>query len=534
MTATLILHNGMIHTMDDDLPVVSAVAIDKNKITAIGPDKFILPLAGHGTQVIDLQGKGVTPGLVDAHVHFMHYAMELQRVDLLDVADRAEVDRRIKEFAAKTPAGEWLQGRGWKNELWADTSFPTASQLDELVPDSPCFLRDKSGHAGWANSKGLKAAGIDKNTADPVGGEIQRDADGNATGILFETAMQLLYNVIPDPSHDQIVSAMQDAQQKCWEVGLVGIHDFDGPDCFSALQTLRKNGELGLRFYKNIPAAMVDSAIAAGLHTDFGDEWLRIGSIKIFADGALGPQTALMVEPYEGTTDTYGITVVDKEGMYEIASKAAANNLSVTVHAIGDKANHDILDVYEAVRKEEAQLGLKSKLRHRIEHVQILVEEDLDRLAKLDIIASMQPIHCTSDMEMADKHWGERTKYSYAWRTMLDTGALLVYGSDCPVEPIDPMIGIYSSVTRKKLSGAYAPDGWHPEQKLTMAETIRAFTLAAAETAGTQATQGSISPGKLADITVYDRDLFAVDPDEVKNVKVQATIVDGEIKFSQL
>ncbi|NEP08573.1 MAG: amidohydrolase family protein, partial [Okeania sp. SIO4D6] len=278
---------------------------------------------------------------------------------------------------------------------------------------------------------------------------------------------------------------------------------------------------------------MVDNAIAAGLETDFGDEWLRIGSVKIFADGALGPRTALMVEPYEGTTDTYGITVVDKEGMYEVASKAAANNLSVTVHAIGDKANHDILDVYEAVRKEEAARGQGTALRHRIEHVQILVEEDLNRLAELDVVASMQPIHCTSDMEMADKHWGDRTKYSYAWRTMLDSGALLVFGSDCPVEPIDPILGIYAAVTRKKLNGSYAPDGWHTEQLLTMDETIRAFTLAAAETAGTQQTQGSISPGKLADITVFDKDLFSIDPDEVKNTTVTGTIVDGQIKFGQ-
>ncbi len=533
MTATLILHNGSIHTMDADLPVVSAVAIDKNKITAIGADHFILPLARPGTQVIDLQGKGVTPGLVDAHVHFMNYAMELQRVDLLDIADRAEVDRRIKEFSAKTPEGEWLQGRGWKNELWADPSFPTVQQLDKMVPHTPCFLRDKSGHAGWANSLGLQAAGIDKDTPDPVGGEIQRDADGNATGILFETAMELVYDVIPDPTPNQIAEAMRDAQEKCWEVGLTGIHDFDGPACFKGLQALHKKGELGLRFYKNIPAAMLDNAVAAGLETDFGDEWLRIGGIKIFADGALGPQTALMVAPYEGTTDTYGITVVDKEGMYEIASKAAANNLSVTVHAIGDKANHDILDVYEAVRKEEAQRGQGTSLRHRIEHVQILIEEDLNRLAELNVVSSMQPIHCTSDMEMADKHWGDRTKFSYAWRTMLESQALLVFGSDCPVEPIDPMLGIYAAVSRKKQDGSYAPAGWHPEQKLNMAETIRAFTLAAAETAGTQATQGSISPGKLADITVFDHDLFAIDAEAIKTTQVVATIVGGEIKFSQ-
>ncbi|MEM8861358.1 MAG: amidohydrolase [Chloroflexota bacterium] len=534
MTATLILHNGNIHTMDAHLPVVSAVAVDKNKITAIGADQYILPLAGSGTQIIDLKGQTVTPGLVDAHVHFMNYALTLKEIDLLDLADRAEVDRRIKVAAEATPNGEWLKGRGWKNELWKDTSIPTVQQLDALAPNHPCFLRDKSGHAGWANSAALAIACIDKNTVDPVGGEIQRDADGNLTGILFETAMQLVYAVIPEPTDQQVVDAMREAQQKCWEVGLVGIHDFDGPDCFKGLQSLHKNSELGLRFYKNIPAPMVDNAIATGLQTDFGDEWLRIGSVKIFADGALGPRTALMVEPYEGTTDTYGITVVDKEGMYEIASKAAANNLSVTVHAIGDKANHDILDVYEAVRKEEAERGQGTALRHRIEHVQILVEEDLNRLAELDVVASMQPIHCTSDMEMADKHWGMRTQYSYAWRTMLNSGALLVFGSDCPVEPIDPMLGIYAAVTRKKLDGSYAPNGWHPEQILSMEETIRAFTLAAAETAGTQQTQGSISPGKLADMTVFDQDLFTVDPEQIKETNVSGTIIDGQIKFGQL
>jgi predicted amidohydrolase YtcJ len=331
-------------------------------------------------------------------------------------------------------------------------------------------------------------------------------------------------------------------------VGLTGIHDFDGRSCFIALQTLHQNGELGLRVVKNVPVYRLEHAIGVGLRSGFGDEWLRIGSVKIFADGALGPRTASMIAPFEGEPDNCGIIVTDKEEMLEKASAASAHGLSVTVHAIGDKANHDVLDVFEEVRKQEIgdrRLEIKSNqslisqtqiayfqspLRHRIEHVQLIHPADQHRLAQLGVIASMQPIHATSDMETAVKHWGSRTKDSYAIRTMLNSGATVVFGSDAPIEKIDPLPGIHATVTRRRADGSPGADGWHPEQKLTIAETIHGFTTAAAITSGQEARLGSIAPGKLADLTIFGRDIFTIPPDDLLEVEISGTMVGGQFK----
>jgi hypothetical protein len=416
--------------------------------------------------------------------------------------------------------------------VWEGRRFPTAKILDTVTPQGPAHLKHKSGHASWANSQALRTAGITAETPDPPGGEIQRDREGQPTGIFFETAIDLIQKHVPDESPGELADAMRQAQQNCWRYGLVGVHDFDGADCFRAFQILQQAGDLGIRVVKNIPCALIDHAVALGLRSGYGNEWLRIGGIKIFADGALGPMTALMIDPYEGQPDNRGITVVDKEEMMEIASKSSANHLSVTVHAIGDRANHDVLDVYEAVRGEEAARGLTGrKLRHRIEHAQILHPDDIRRFAELDIIASMQPIHATSDMIMADSYWGERARTSYAWRALLETGVTLVFGTDAPVERLDPLPNIYAAVNRRRPSGEYAPDGWYPEEKLTLEETIHGMTYAAAYTAGNEANSGSISPGKLADLTIFDRDIFAIDPLELDEIGIAGTVINGEFKY---
>ncbi|MBK8429992.1 MAG: amidohydrolase [Chloroflexi bacterium] len=529
-----ILTNGKFYTMDGRLPFATAVAIRDGRIVAVGNDGDTADwsLAPHG-QRHNLNGATVTPGLVDAHCHFQWYAISLLQVDLYEVPSKAEAQARVAARAAQQPHGQWVQGRGWKCQIWEDPSWPTAADLDPISPHHPVLLRDKSGHTAWANSLALQLAGVNEQTPNPAGGEIGRDEHGRPTGMLFETAIRLVADHIPDYTHQQLVEAMRVAQRNCWAVGLTGLHDFDGRDSFMALQELHRHGELGLRVYKNIPVSHLDEVIGLGLRTDFGDEWLRLGGIKIFADGALGGRTALMVEPYEREPSNYGIAVTDKEEMMAHVSRASAHGLSVTIHAIGDRAVHDVLDAYEAARREEAQRGASQPaLRHRIEHVQIYHPADKLRLAQLGIIASMQPVHAISDMVMADAAWGARAQYSYAWRDMLASGAPLVFGSDFPVEEIDPLRGIYAAVARRQIGGDYAPaEGWYASQKLTMPETIRAFTLAAAETSGQQATQGSISVGKAADFTLFDSDLFAIPTEEVLDTKVVGTITGGVWRF---
>jgi hypothetical protein len=544
------LTNGRCYTVDPLHPITTAIAIRNNQILAVGTDDEMKALLGTGGKWVDLNGRCVTPGLVDAHVHFQGFSMARQRVNLMGTKSVTEALGRIQTTAADRPltAEGWLQGRGWAQDEWVERQFPFATQLDSVTGSHPACFRDKSGHAAWVNSRALRMAGIDEQTADPPGGHIQRDENGRPTGILFEEAIDMVTRHIPETTLHQLVEMMHSAQTHCWQAGLTGIHDFDGRTCFQALQILRENGELGLRVVKNVPVYRLEHAIGVGLRSGFGDEWIRMGGVKIFADGALGPRTAAMIAPYENAPTNYGIVVTDKEEMMAYASQASANGLSVTVHAIGDKANHDVLEVYEAVRAEEKQRVMSNEkqvinthhssgiahhfpLRHRIEHVQILHPYDLDRLGELGIIASMQPIHATSDMAMADNYWGERSRYSYAWRTMLETGATLVFGSDAPVEPIEPLLGIHAAVTRRRADGSPGPEGWYPEQKLTIQETIHAFTMGAAITSVQETRQGSITPGKLADLTIFDRDIFTIPPDELLDVKIGGTMVGGQLRY---
>ncbi|MEZ4644687.1 MAG: amidohydrolase [Chloroflexota bacterium] len=536
MSATLVLTNGRFYTMDPRQPRATAVALHNHTILAVGSDDAMKALLGTGGRVLDLNGRTVTPGLMDAHVHFQWYSLNLQSINLHEVPTLAEALQRIVTYLqqrdvkhAAQHSEQWLRGRGWTQELWENQRFPTAADLDQIAPHIPIYLGHKSGHAAWVNSRALKIAGITAATPDPPGGQIQRDAQGQPTGILFEEAVNLVTAHIPQPTTADIAAAMLQAQQKCWQAGLTGLHDFDGRSSFAALQTLQQQGELGLRVIKNIPVYRLEHAIGVGLRTGFGDEWLRIGGVKIFADGALGPRTAAMLAPYENEPDNYGIVVTDKEEMKEKASQANANGLSVTVHAIGDRANHDVLDVYAAVREEERE-EQRRELRHRIEHVQVLHPDDLDRLAKLRVIASMQPTHATSDMTMADRYWGDRARYSYAWRTMLDSGATLAFGSDAPIETIEPLPGLYAAVSRCRPDGYPGPDGWYPEQKLTMHEAVHAFTMGTAVAGNQETYLGSITPGKRADFTIFARDIFHMPADELLQTEIAATIVNGEFK----
>ncbi|MGD9315380.1 MAG: amidohydrolase [Anaerolineae bacterium] len=527
----LILHNGRIHTMDPKRPKAEAVAIDSGVLVAVGLDGEILSLAEKDTEIVNLGGRSVTPGLVDAHVHFERLAATLIRTDLSGVPSLREALQRVSQAAAGKGPDEWVHGYGWASDRWSDSGTPTAAALDRVAPHCPVLLDHKIFlHGAWANSRALEMAGITARTPDPPGGKIQRDEQGNPTGILFEEAVTLVSRHVPPLSTARLAEAMRKAQELCWQVGLVGLHDLDGATSFRALQSLHRQGQLGLRVIKNLPVDLLEHAIALGLQSGFGDDWLRIGSIKIFADGALGTRSALLFAPYGDDPRNYGITVTDKALMLEQALRASREGLSLAIHAIGDRAVHDVLDVLEVVRGDEAERGIPPQhLRHRIEHLQICPAADRERLAPLGVIASMNPYHVIPDAEVVDRILGERGRFTHTYRDVLETGATVVFSSDAPFAPIDPWQGIMAAVMRQSPESPFNR-GWYPEQKLTLAEAIHGFTMAAAITAGQERRQGSVSEGKLADLVIFDRDIFDLSPDGYPEVTVAGTLVGGKFK----
>jgi predicted amidohydrolase YtcJ len=531
--AHTILYNANVHTLDPHQPHATALALRNGDIVAVGSDAEIRTLAGPGIHEVDLAGRTVLPGLTDAHLHFEWYAFGLQDVDAeTDTLDAAL--ERVRAKAATLRPGQWILGYGWNHNVWNPGGvFPSAADLDRVAPANPVFLQAKSGHAAWVNTLALKLCGVTAETADPPGGHIERDASTGAagpTGILLEDAMNLVQHQIPERTAAQLADAMPLAQANAWRAGLTGVHDFDGPRGFSAWQMLRERGQLGLRVVKQLHGWRLDQALALGLRSGFGDDWLRLGNVKVFADGALGPRTAAMIEPYLGEPSNYGLVVTDKEALHELAMRAAGGGLALSVHAIGDKANHDVLDVFASLRRAEKGEE-RGRLRHRIEHVQVLHPSDYRRLGQLKIIASMQPLHATSDMVMADKYWGGRSAGAYAWRTQLDAGAVLAFGSDCPVENFNPFWGIHAAVTRRRADGTPGPEGWYGEQRVTVAEAVRGYTLGPAYAGHMEHRLGSLTPGKLADLIVIDRDIFTCDPMAIRDTQVLGTMVGGEWKL---
>jgi predicted amidohydrolase YtcJ len=530
-----IVLNARIHTLNPAQPETTALAICRDRIVATGDDDTIRALAGAQTIFDNAGGHPVIPGLTDAHIHWEDVAHSLTSVDIFEVPSKEEAVRRVAERAHRAAPGEWIVGRGWTQVSWPDRAFPTATDLDAVSPHNPVFLTAKSGHAAWVNSQALELAMITASTPDPPGGRIQRDASGRPTGPLLEDpAMSLVWSMVPTPTPEQTADRMAEAQQLAWAAGLTCLHDYDNPSCLVALQLLREQGRLGLRVIKQINAPWAEHAHELGIRFGFGDEWLRIGAVKIFADGALGPRTAHMIEPYEGEPDNYGIVVTDKEEMVELVSRASVAGLPSAIHAIGDRAVHDVLDVYQAVREEEAARDLpRNARRHRIEHVQLIHPDDGHRLSELGIVASMQPIHATSDWEMADRYWGRRAAWSYNWRLQIEAGAVLAFGSDAPVEPFEPLKGIFAAVTRRRPDGAPGPDGWFPEGRLDMDTALRGFTQGPAYAAGMEHDLGMIAPGYLADLVILDRDLYTIPPDEILYTRALGTMIGGEWKYRQ-
>jgi predicted amidohydrolase YtcJ len=525
-----LLYNARIHTLDDSRPQATAMLIDRARVVALGRKDELISPGDRKVEKQDMGGRTILPGLTDAHIHIKSYALGLEKIDC-ETETKAACLQHVAERAGRVQPGQWILGHGWNQNNW--TGWPEAGDLDALVPEDPVYLTAKSLHAAWVNTAALNRAGITAGTPDPLDGRIQRDGSGRATGILLETAMQLVDELIPEPPVDAIAQAIEKAQPILWKMGLTGIHDFDRRDSFLALQKLRKDDKLKLRVNKNIPVESLEHAIELGLRTGFGDEWLWIGSVKAFMDGALGPRTASMFRPYLREPENTGILNLDAEELFEIGRRAADGGLGMTVHAIGDRANHEVLDAFEQLRAYEKDKGLVP-LRHRIEHVQVLHPDDAARLASLDVIASMQPIHATSDMLMADRYWGERCTLAYAWRTQLDHGAQLAFGSDAPVESPNPFRGLHAAVTRQRADGSPSAAGWYPEQRLTLPEALRGYTLGAAYAANREACLGKLAPGYLADIIVLNEDPFLGHPNDLLTTESVATMIGGEWVWQNL
>jgi predicted amidohydrolase YtcJ len=513
--------------MDKAVPLATGVAVGNGRIIAVGDDADMRDLCGPDTEQFGLDGRVALPGFTDAHLHLLEYGLSLTGVQLEGLDSVSKVVSAVQERARRTPPGEWIRGWGWNRNLWPGAGFPSKHDLDAVTPEHPVYLVSKDMHSGWANSLALEAAGLARDTPDPVGGRFLREQEtGELTGVLVERARRPMAKVAGPFSKEQQIPALLSAVQSLQRKGVVGVHTMERARGLSALQALWLSGELALRVNVVIPAAGFDHATGLGLAAGFGDEYLRLLAVKSYADGALGSRTADMFEAYETDDDNRGIEVTGSQELHRLVDECSAAGWGMAIHAIGDRANCRVLDALE----EHWPTWSAKGIRPRIEHVQLISPQDAPRLGAMGVIASMQPIHCTSDMRMADEHWGERCSGAYAWRSLLESGAVLAFGSDAPVEKPDVLSGIHAAVTRTREDGTPA-DGWHPEQCLIVPEAVYAYTMGAAYASGEERIKGSISPGKQADLVVLSQDIFEAHPQDLLSTEVEATFVAGEAVF---
>lgn len=530
LVADVILINAVVHTMDSAQPAAEAVAIYANRIVAVGATKDIKKLAGPNTRTIDAQKRVLLPGFNDAHTHFLTGGFQLSSVDLRDASSPQEFAERIKAFAAKTSQGRWITGGDWDHERWPDAKLPTKELIDGFTRDTPVFVNRLDGHMALANSLALRLAGVTKQTLDPPGGVIVRDKSGEPTGILKDAAQSFVWKVIPPASFAERLEAARAASNYAASLGVTSVQDVSAGTDVGVYQTLLDRGELKTRIYAVSPLPDWQRLARTGVRAHFGSEMLRVGGLKGFADGSLGSTTALFYEPYRDDPSTSGIAgdeMYPEGAMLERVREADRAGLQILIHAIGDRANDLILNIYEQVERENG----KRDRRFRIEHAQHLRPQDIQRFARDQVIASMQPYHAIDDGRWAEKRIGkERAKTTYAFRSLLDSGATLAFGTDWTVAPLNPLLTVYAAVTRRTIDGKN-PKGWVPEQKISVEETVRAYTIGSAYAEFQENVKGSITAGKLADLVLLSRDIFKIDPKEIENVKVVWTMLDGRLVY---
>lgn len=530
--AETILLNGHIWTGTEDSPEVEALAVVQNRILKTGSNKEIKKLAGPGTRVLDLQGRLVLPGFIDAHTHFLNGGLALRSVQLRECRSREEFVSRIAAKARELPAGSWILNGDWDHQQFSPPVLPTRDWIDAVTPDHPVCVNRFDGHMVLVNSLALKLAGINKNTVSPPGGEIVRDPKtGEPTGILKDAAADLVYAVIPPPSLEEKKDAVRIALKEAAANGVTSVHDMSEAASFEVYQELLAAGELTARLYVYLQIPEIESFLRLRIKSGFGHPFLRLAGLKGFVDGSLGSATALFFEPYSDNPQAYGLLAshMFPEGIMEQRLRQADRaGLQVAIHAIGDRANAILLDLMEKIWAEN---GPRDR-RWRIEHCQHLRKTDIERFGKLGLVASVQPYHAIDDGCWAEKKIGpERARTTYAFKSLQKAGAVLVFGSDWTVAPLNPLAGIYAAVTRRTLDGRN-PEGWIPEEKVTLEEAIRSYTIRAAYAEFSEKEKGSLEPGKLADLVVIDRDLFRLRPEEITQARVALTMVDGRVVYS--
>jgi predicted amidohydrolase YtcJ len=530
LAADLVIVNANIQTIDQGQPRAEAVAILGNRILAVGSTQNIQGLRGSRTRIIDAEGRLVLPGFNDAHVHFMSGGFQLSSVDLRDANTPQEFAARIRDFAATVPEGRWVTGGDWDHERWPEATLPTKDLVDQFTPDTPVLVNRLDSHMALANSLALKLAGITRDTANPDGGVVVRDGRGEPTGVLKDAALNFVWRVFPPRTFDERVAAARAASNYAAGLGVTSVQDMSAGADVSVYQALLDRGELKNRIYAVWPLPRWETLARTGVRAHFGSVMLRTGGLKGFADGSLGSTTALFFDPYLDAPDTCGIgsdEMFPEGAMLERIRGADRAGLQVLVHAIGDKANDEILSFYEQVEEEDHNRDR----RFRIEHAQHIRAQDIPRFARNKIIASMQPYHAIDDGRWAEKRVGtERAKTTYAFRSLLDSGATLAFGTDWTVAPLNPLLSIYAAVGRRTLDGQH-PEGWIPEQKISVTEAVRAYTLGSAYAEFQEKNKGTITAGKLADLVMLSRDIFAIDPLEIENVNVLLTIMDGQVVY---
>lgn len=516
----LVILNANLVTLNQKQPRAEAIAIQNGRIIAVGSNKAVRKYIAKETRVIDTKNKTIVPGFVDCHVHMTGFGQFLQTLDLRNVQSVKEMQQKLREYAQKNRAKSWILGGRWDQDRFAEKRYPTRLDLDAAVADKPVFLIRLCGHLGVANSKALQLAGISKETTIESGKIDLDEASGEPNGILRENALELVWKAIPKPSPKQLEEACISACKKAVKAGLTCIHWIIGSaQEIRIIQKLYLNGKLPLRVYLGISADLLDQLVDLGLLTGFGNDMVKIGFVKVFADGSLGARTAALKEPYSDKPETRGIILYTQRKLNRLVSKAHRAGLQLAVHAIGDRAIEAVLKAFENALKKHP----RKNHRHRIEHCSVLNPRLIERMKRLGLIASVQPHFVVSDFWVVDRVGKDRARWVYPFQTLMKEGLVVTSGSDCPVEPIDPLLGVWAAVTRKSFA----------EENLTVEEALKTYTLNAAYASFDENNKGTIEVGKFADVTVLSDDLLNVPAEEIKSVKVEMTIVDGKIVYSR-